>query len=299
MPKSLGKLPSTDFSRVGQEKIGSMRGGTPSAMPTSSKTCACQPHHFGKKILLTLVGVLVVYLVCLVWTMVVLNIKKYKFVGRADRPEHTITVTGYGKVTGKNDIAVTTLGYSNVDKDVAAAQKNNQQVMNQIMADLAKLGIAEKDLESNYSVAPEYNYTGVKGEELLGYRVTNSVTIKIRDLSKISAILSFAGKYGANQVGGLNFTIDEPEALKDEARQEAWADAAFKAQKLAAALGVRMVAVVSYSEDGGGTGYPIYYDRMAVTLGPESSMGPTPIASGGQDVSMNVNITYEIVPLQR
>lgn len=253
---------------------------------------------FGRKILLTLVGVLLAYLIFLVGTLIHNNIKKYYYIGQADQMERTVTVNGFGKVVGSNDIAVTSIGYSNTDKDIAKAQTQNKQVMDKVMAELKQLGIAENDLQTNYSIYPDYNYTPEKGQELRGYRVTNLVTVKIRDLNKIPAVLSLAGKYGANEVGGLSFTIDDPENLKQQAREKAWVDAQRKADRLAAALGVRLAAVVSYYENEVGEYTPLPYAvRDGLGGGPEAVAAPT-VAVGSREVAMTVSITYKIVPQQ-
>ncbi|MEK7680441.1 MAG: SIMPL domain-containing protein [Patescibacteria group bacterium] len=263
-------------------------------MTTAQGNKECwHPCRFGKKILLTLLGVLLVYSVFYVGTLIRNNIKKYDFIGRADKLERTITVNGFGKVVGNNDIAVTTIGHSNTDKDVAKAQVDNKKVMDKVEADLKAMGIEDKDLQTNYSIFPDYNYTQDKGQELKGYRVTNTLTIKIRDLKKISDVLGLAGKYGATEVSGLSFTIDDPENLKLEARDKALADAKVKARKLADSLGVRLVALVSYNEYEGSV--PDYYS-MRMSMGAEGGGGgPAYVSGGSKDVTVNVNVTYEIL----
>ena len=257
----------------------------------SGYSCVC---NFSKKILFTLVGILLVYGIFYVGTLMRNNIKQYDFIGKADKMERMITVNGYGKVTGTNDIAVTTIGYSNTDKDVAKAQNDNKVVMDKIMGDLKAMSIEQKDLKSDYSIYPEYDYTD-KGQQFKGYRVNNNITVKIRDLSKIENVLGLAGKYGANQVNGLTFTIDDPENLKTAAREKALADAKVKAEKLSKELGVRLVAIVSYNEYQD-SGYAPVYDYAASSMKSAVGMGGgvAEMSSGSQDVSMNVNITYEI-----
>ena len=247
----------------------------------------------------TLVGVFLVYLIFFLGTAVRNNIKKFNFIGQADKMERTVTVNGYGKVNGNNDIAMTTIGYSNTDKDVAKAQADNKKVMDKVMADLKKLGLVDKDLTTNYSIYPEYNYTQDKGQELKGYRVSEQIAVKIRDLSKISAVLNLAGKYGATEVSGLSFTIDDPENLKAQARDKALADAKVKAQALAGSLGVKMVSVVSYYENEGSNGYyPVMSKSLEMGLGGIGGGGvaPVDVSGGSQDVVMNVSVTYEISP---
>lgn len=264
--------------------------------------CGCGGHGqlccsggFGKKIIMTLVAIIMVYLIFYFGTLIQNNLKKFTFIGRADKMERMVSVSGMGKVSGQNNIAVTTIGYSNTDKEVAAAQMENKKVMDQVMADLNKLGIEDKDLQSNYTIYPDYNYTPDKGQELKGYRVSNSVTIKIRDLTKINEVLGLAGKYGATEVGGLSFTIDDPSNLKDEARAKALADAEKKALILAQSLGVNLGDVISYNEYD--TSNDAFYPKYSVGAegGGMGGGAPAVVAGGSNDVVMNVNITYEMV----
>lgn len=248
---------------------------------------------FAKKLIMTFLGVLLVYVIVFVGTLIRNNVKKHEFIGKADRMEKTITVAGFGKVNGSNDIAVTTMGYSNTNKNVAVAQAENKKVMDQIYVDLKKMGVADKDLQSNYSIYPDYNYTPDRGQELKGYRVTNSLTVKIRDLSKTSDVLALAGKYGATEISGLNFTIDDPENLKSKARDKALVDARAKAEHLANVLGLRLGSVITYNEyDGGGDPYPKLMSMDSV--GGMGGAAPA-ISSGSKDVTMNVAVTYEVL----
>ncbi|KKQ40835.1 MAG: hypothetical protein US58_C0012G0044 [Candidatus Magasanikbacteria bacterium GW2011_GWA2_37_8] len=254
----------------------------------------CWGSDFVKKLVITLATVFLVYMIFFVGTLMRNNLKKFNYIGMADKMERTIMVSGYGKISGNNDIAMTTIGYSNTDKDVAKAQENNKKVMDQVMSELKKMGIAEKDLQSNYTIYPDYSYTPDKGQELKGYRVSNQLTIKIRDLSKITTILGLAGKYGATEIGGLNFTIDDPENLKSESRVKALADAKTKALFLANSLGVRLGGVVSYNEYES-TGD--FYNMKVMSAAEGGGMGGAPeaVAAGSKDGVMNVNVTYEIL----
>lgn len=252
-------------------------------------------HHFGKKILWTVAGILLVYLVFYIGTLIRNNVKEYSFIGRADRMERSIVINGVGKVTSKNDIAVTTMGYSNTDKDIAKAQADNKVVMDKIYADLKQMGIDEKDLQGNYNINPDYNYTPEKGQELRGYRVSNSLTIKIRDLSKISNVLALAGKHGATEVNGLSFTIDETENLKSQAREKALADAKVKASRLAQSLGVRLGSVISYNEYEN-PDYSYQLKSMdSMGMGGGAVTAPTAVPGGSMEVNMNVSVVYEIL----
>lgn len=254
-------------------------------------SCNCD-HAFGKKLLMILAGVLLVYGIVYLGAITRNASKQYFSIGKADKMERTITVSGIGKVNAENNLAVTTIGYNNTDKDIAKAQADNKKVMDQVIADLKQLGIESKDLESNYSVYPNYNYTEQRGQELVGYQVSNQLTVKIRDLSKVPNVLALAGKYGANQVSGLNFTVDEPENLKTEARVKALDDARAKAEVLSQKLGVSLGSVVSYNEYESGGAYPV----MMKNVMSADSMSAPAVEGGSKDVMMNVNVTYEILP---
>jgi len=270
--------------------------------PTQTKKCNCwkcdaNSGSFGKKILYTLMGVLLVYLIVLVGTMMRNNMRQYYYIGQAPTMERTISVSGYGKMNGVNDIAMTTIGFTNTDKDVAKAQADNKKIMDQVIADLKKMGVADKDLESNYSIYPQYDYTQ-SGSQFKGYQVTNNVTVKIRELAKISDVLGLAGKYGANSVNGLSFTMDDSQALKDQARAKAVADAKAKATKLAQSLGVQLVELISYNDyEGGGTPYPMANNYGMGGAAVDAKMVAPSVETGSQDVIMNVNLTYRVVPM--
>ncbi len=283
---------------------------SPSIKPSSSDalTAACGSSHgcgrwcgcggeFGRKIAFALMMVLVVYSIVFLGTLIRNNLKKFNYIGRADRMERTIVVNGMGKASAANDIAMTTIGFTNTDKDVASAQLANKKVMDPLVAELKKMGVADKDIKSNYSIYPDYNYTQDKGQELKGYRVSSDVTVKIRDLSKISQVLGLAGRFNANQVSGLSFTIDDMENVKAEARKKALADAKVKAMELARVLGVRLVSVVGFNEYEGSENpiFPYANGGMAFKEMAAPSIAPAEVAGGSRDAVMNVSVTYEIV----
>lgn len=274
--------------------------GMPKDEMCHAHNCTCSMHggwakHFLIKLVLLIGCVVAIYGIVYLDTLTTYQAKKTHYVGRADSQERFLTVTGYGKVVGTNDIAMTTIGYSNVDKDVAAAQLANKRVMDAVALDLKKLGISNNDLKSNYSIYPEYSYSSDKGQELKGYRVTNSMSVKIRNLANISSVLNLAGKYGANQVGGLDFTIDDAEVLKAQARTKALENARTKALSIARTLGLNLTAVTNYNEYESAD-YPALYDNMAknAMVGASTAPAPEAISSGSKDVSLNVSITYLI-----
>ncbi|MDD4477332.1 MAG: SIMPL domain-containing protein [Patescibacteria group bacterium] len=253
-------------------------------------SCGCML----KKVKYVVFGILLIYLVFYLGVLTRNGIKQYNFIGKADRQERTITMSGIGKVVGNNDIALTTIGYSNVNKDVAKAQAENKKVMDGVLAELKKLGIEDKDVESDYSIYPEYNYTEEKGQEMVGYRISHRVSVKIRNLEKISDVLGLASKTGVNEVGGINFTVDDQENLKSQAREKAIVDLRAKAEQMEKTLGVKFGNIVSYNEYGGDDyNYSLKYGVGGMGGGAEAVVPD--VAVGSKEVTMNVNVTFEIL----
>ncbi|MBU2542032.1 SIMPL domain-containing protein [Patescibacteria group bacterium] len=268
-------------------------------MPEKKSCCSlmkCGCNEMVKKLFITLLGILLVYVVVLVGSMIRNNLQEYDYIGKADRMERTITIEAEGKVTATPDIAVTTMGMVSEGVTVAEAQEKNTLVMNDLTAKLKNLGIDEDDLQTmDYNIYPRYDYTEKDGRVLEGYEVHQSLKVKIRDLDLANSVLALAGEVGANSVSGLDFTLDDDEVYKAQARDEALLKVVEKAKILSQSLGVGLVKVVAYDEyESGANGIPIYkaYSESAYGIGGGL---PTPdVQAGSTDVMMNVAVTFEI-----
>lgn len=216
-------------------------------------------------------------------------------IGKPEPFEHQITIDGQGKVTATPDIATVSMGVETKGETVAIAQQQNSDTMNALVNRLIATGLSEEDIQtSNYNVYENSEYNPVTElYEESGWIVSQQVTVKVRDTSRISVVLDTAGKNGATNISGPNFTIDDPSVLKDAARGKAIADASEKAQALAKKLGVRLKKVVGYSE-WSDNGYPTpYYDYMRSDM--MGVGGATPdIFAGTNEVTLNVSITYQL-----
>lgn len=224
------------------------------------------------------------------------SIKSGRYIGRASNIRDTISMNGEGKITAIPDIANVTIGINVEKKSVAEAQKENTNKFNALLAQFKKQGIDSKDIKTtDYRINPVYDYTSSRGQTLRGYEVNQSVSIKIRNLDKISDVLDIAGQGGANQVSGLTFSIDDPEKLRQQAREKAFANAREKAAALAEVSGVKLGKVVSFSESGGNQPqpYPMYYAKDSLGMGGAGPILPS-IEGGSLDIVVNANITYEI-----
>jgi len=261
----------------------------------------CHPSHhhlrcgsFCKKLFATFIGIFLVYLIVFLGVLIRNEIKKYDYIGIGDKSERMITVDAEGSVDVKPDIAMTTMGVTTKAKNVSDAQAENTKIMNELIAKLKALDIAEDDIQTtNYNIYPMYNWTEEDGRVLEGYEVSQSVSVKIRDLEKANQVLSLAGEVGATDVSGLEFTIDDKEVYLAQAREEALEKVVEKITMLSNSLGVRVLSIVSYSEYEGGTDELFRgYSTLEYGLG-GGDITPD-IQSGSEEVIMNVSVTFEI-----
>ncbi len=221
-------------------------------------------------------------------------VKQNSYIGRPDAARDTISISAEGKVTALPDIATISVGVQTENKSVSSAQKENTTKMNAIIEKVKSFGLTAEDIKtSNYSIYPQYDYVNGRQVER-GYMVTQNIDVKVRSLDKIGEILSAVGSLGANQVGGVAFTIDEPEELRQQARIKALEAAKKKAQALADAAGVKLGKVVGFSENEEYAPAPAYYAKDA-GLGMGGDGTPS-IQSGSQDVVVDVTVLYEILP---
>ncbi|MBF6600412.1 MAG: SIMPL domain-containing protein [Dehalococcoidia bacterium] len=205
-----------------------------------------------------------------------------------------ITVSGEGKVQGKPDIAQLALGVSVLRATVAAARDQAAASLTAIDNAMKADGIADRDIQtSDLTISPEYNYSDGK-QTLTGFRVTNTATVKVRDINTTSKVVDDAVNAGGDdtQIQGITFTIDKPGDLQRQAREAAVADAKAKAQTLASASGVGLGSAIAISEGGGVQ--PIVYDKAAFAAAPGATTAATPIQPGELDVTVNVSITWAI-----
>ncbi len=215
-------------------------------------------------------------------------------------PERIFTVSGEGKVVAAPDIAQLSIGVlTEGGKNLAELQKQNTEKINRIISYLKEQGIDQKDIKTEYyNISPRYQYFSCPPVPLgfefrpcppsgiIGYSISQSVSVKIRDLDKTGGIISGVVEQGANTVSGPNFTIDDPVALQNKAREEAIKQAREKAKSIAKAGGFRIGKLISIQE--GFSGPPIIYGLEA-----KGGAGPS-IEPGSQDILVAVTLIYEI-----
>lgn len=245
---------------------------------------------FNKKMFAVLVGVAgLLFLALAVSTGV-------DIYNKTNKPsDHAIVVSGVGEVYANPDLAVLNLSVYNEAATVGDAMAKNTQKMNNVISEIKKLGVDEKDLKSiSYNISPRYDYPKSGYRVLAGYDVTQSLEVKIRDLSRVGDVIEKGTSAGANEIGNLIFTIENQDALKNQARQQAVQKAKDKANQMAGAVGVKLGKITNFSED--------YYIPVYNTLdyAAKSAQGiggamPAPeIQSGQNKISVTITLTYEI-----
>lgn len=210
------------------------------------------------------------------------------------KPVRTMQITGHGEFHQAPDLATITTGVVTTAADAKSALAANTKAMASLFAELKSANVADKDVQtSNFSVQPQYDYGKNNGQppKIIGYQVSNTVTVTLRKLDGVGDVLDKLVGSGSNLVSGVSFSIADPQAALDEARKSAMADALHKADVLAAAAGVKLGAIISLSEGSGNGPEPVVLMRAkAAPMG----AAPVPMAEGEQIVSSDVNVAWAL-----
>jgi hypothetical protein len=208
------------------------------------------------------------------------------------------SVNGSGTVYAKADIANIQVGVrTDTKKTAAEATVEATSKMNDIISEIKGLGVEEKDIKTtDYNLSPVYNWTNEKGQELAGYQVTQNLSLKVRDLSKIGDIIAKTTGKGANQIGSINFTIDDEYELKNQARELAIEKAKEKAELIAKQSGMKLGEIKSVYENSVSPVVPMYSNAKIML---EDSRGAGEIASpeiqsGQNEIQVEVTLVYEV-----
>ena len=213
-------------------------------------------------------------------------------------PSRTINVTAEGKTVVAPDIAQFSFSVVAEGKDPEKLAEENTKKMNDAIAYVKSQGVEAKDIKTaGYNLSPKYNYDPKTGRSFInGYTITQTVFVKVRDFAKVGKLIGSLPIYGINDISSLSFDIEDPDKYLSQAREEAFAKARAKAEAMAKQNGVRISRVINFYESSGGYPRPYMYE----TFGKGGDMGaptapPAPaIEPGSQEVTVNVNVTYEI-----
>jgi uncharacterized protein len=196
-----------------------------------------------------------------------------------------VTVQGQAQVAGKPDTATVVLGVETQAATTAEALAQNTAQAQAIIKKLTDLGVAEKDIQtSNFGISPVY---GADGRQVEGYRVANTLSVTVRDLAGAGALLDQVVQAGANSVQGISFSVADPKALLNQAREQAIADARTRAELLAKAGGAGLGQVLAINE--GGFAQPLPIMRADVMQSAD-----VPLQPGEQLYSVDVQVTFEL-----
>ena len=207
----------------------------------------------------------------------------------------TITVVGEGKVNSAPDIARVNVGVEVARTSVLDATDASQQAMEAVIAALQEVGVDSRDMQtSGFSVYSErYGPTGLLPDDQVTYRVSNNLTVTVRDLDRLGDVLDASIGAGANAIYGVEYALDDGEAAEQEARAAAVEDAEAKAAELAGLNGVQVGPLVSISELLGDSSGYIGISNAAARMGGD---GSTPVQPGQLTLVSRLQIVYEIAP---
>ena len=198
-----------------------------------------------------------------------------------------LTVSGEATVAVAPDIAVIRIGVTSQGKTAREASETNAKQMTPVLAAIKDAGIVDRDMQtSRLSLQPQYDPNKSGTARLLGFQVTNQVTIKIRETDKLPVILDRAIAAGANEMSGIEFIVSEQSKLLDQARDDAIADARRKAELYAKAAGVELGRVVAINEEGSSPPSRPMVQAMR--------SGAIPVAPGEQMLRAAVTVSYEL-----
>jgi uncharacterized protein YggE len=194
-------------------------------------------------------------------------------------------------------MAILKLGIEAQEASVSEAQAQAAEAMDKVMTALTDAGVAEKDIQTQYfNIQRVTRWDNDKQQEIvIGYKVSNMVTAKIRDITKAGVVIDSVATAGGDltRIDSIGFTIDDPSAYYTEARQKAMADAEAKAKQLAELGGVKLGKPTYISESSYQPG-PIYRGDTVATAEAAPSV-ETPISAGEMELTLNVQVTYSIL----
>lgn len=210
------------------------------------------------------------------------------------QPPPRIVVSGEGQAAVAPDLALLTLSVMREAKTARAALDANNDAMAAVIAAMKSSGIKDRDLQTaGIQINPRYNYTnkpdGSQEAELIAYQVTNTLSVRVRDVDKTGDILDKAVSLGVNQGGGITFTNDNPAATVTEARKKAVADAMAKAKTLAEAAGVSIGRVLEITDQN------IAPAPMPINAKAFDVQGASvPVQAGENSYTVQVTVTFEL-----
>jgi uncharacterized protein len=238
-------------------------------------------------------GLLLVIGLVLVISLLLIGCETQETTGANGSQQTGVWVSGTGKVTAVPDVAILSLGVEAQEKTVKEAQSEAAAAMTAVVAALKTNGVADKDIQTQwYNISPVMKWVEDTNEQItIGYKVSNMVTAKIRDISKAGTIIDAVAEAGGNltRINSISFTVDDPTAYYNQAREKAMQDANAKAEQMATLAGITLGKPTYISESGGYIPTPYYLKDYA-----EGGSASTPISPGELDITLTVQVGYAI-----
>lgn len=237
-------------------------------------------------------------LIAFVALLIVQKVYDLQVTFKNQKPANTISVSGDGKVTAVPDLATVNIGVLSQGASAVEVKNQNNNKVNKVIVFIKAQGIDVKDIStSQFSFYPQQDYNN-GSPKITGYQGNQSVTVKVRgvdkDQSVLEKILDGAVNNGANEIDGVNLSVENPDSLQQQARVLAIGKAKAKAQELAKEAGLTLGKVVSIAESN--AGYPVpmpYAYGMGGGGGAEKSIAPN-IQPGSQDITETMTVVFEV-----
>lgn len=236
-----------------------------------------------------------------------------QFKSLPENAPHEVTVSGEGKSYAKPDVAIINFGAHTEAPKSQDAVSNNNDIMNAVVNAIKESGVEDKDIRTTlYQLSPVYDYQygvtpmapvgeggaiaypypGPSRQVIRGYSLDQQIQVKIRNFDNINEILDKAAEHGANTIGELQFTVDDMEKVRAEAREEAINKAKEKARLLFNQTGLRSVKLVNISE--GYSPYPLPYGRGGDLVAEVKTIEAPQIQTGQLEINTVVTLTYRV-----
>lgn len=211
---------------------------------------------------------------------------------REPASQETVSVSGVGRITLTPDRAVFSVGVQSMAPTVAAAVQENNARVAAILAALRQLGATDREIRtSNVSIYPQQDHQDGRRPRIVGYQVSNTITVTRTNPAEVGRFLQAAVDAGANTVSGVSFTVSDPARGREPALQAAFADARAKAEVLARAAGRAVGRALSITE-GTAVMPPPYPMARAAMM--ESRQADMPIESGAEELAFTVSVIFEL-----
>ena len=210
-----------------------------------------------------------------------------------------LTLSAEGKVSRAPDMATVSAGVTTTGRSAAAAMAANAAAMNRAITALKAAGVADRDVQTSaINLSPAFaqtppNQPSDSAPRITGYTAANTITVRARDISGLGRLIDALIAAGANDINGPNFGVTDSDSAMDAAREDAMAKVRARAALYARAAGLKVLRILTISEDSGEVMRPMPMLMMA-----KASMdsAPTPVAAGELDLTARVSVAFELAP---